>query len=204
MKQRRAVYGWMTAVLLACVALWLGGRWLPMRGIGFALHARSEYEARDTVVGGVEVRAQGFNASSESHTTRVPFVMRVKDGNTYAIKVEIGVPEEIDGAVRILSAKATLGDRTEPLTFTPSELDAPPEPDWHPLLESYRGTGRLAQMFADERLEIPAETPELVLAIAFEIRTADGTRRREATLKLPRREWSSNGPVFNWRPIFGQ
>jgi hypothetical protein len=186
------------------VALWFGSRWLPARGIGIALHARSEFEARDTVVGGVEIRAQGFSAGSEGHATRVPFVMRVKDGNTYAIKVEIGIPEDIDGAVRILSANAVLGDRTEPLTFSPSELDAPPEPDWYPLLESYRGTGRLAQMFADERLDISREVPELLLSITFEIRIADEIRRVEATLKLPRREWSSNGPVFNWRPIFGR
>ncbi|MHC4223657.1 MAG: hypothetical protein ACYSX0_19090 [Planctomycetota bacterium] len=204
MKKRRAVYGWMTALVVICAALWLGSTWLPRHGIGFVLHARSAFEAREATVGGVSVRAQGFNASSEGHTTGVPFVMRVRDGDTYAIKVEIEVPENVDGAVRILSAKATLGDRTEPLTFTPSELDAPPEQEWHPLLESYRGTGRLAQMFADERLEIPKEIPELLLAIAFEIRIADESRRRETTLTLPRREWSSNGPVFNWRPIFGE
>ena len=105
---------------------------------------------------------------------------------------------------RLVASVAGSAHTPQSLTFSPSERDAPPEPDWHPLLESYRGTGRLAQMFADKRLDISREVPELLLSIAFEIRIGDEIRSGEATLKLPRREWSSNGPVFNWRPIFGR
>ena len=202
MKLRTAVYGWLPAVIVICMVLWLGGRWLPSRGFGYAFHEHSEFGSRESAASGAEVRVEVFNVSAEYHSGSLPFVMCGADGDTHVLKVEIRVPEEIEGEVRIVSASVVAGDRTMPLQLGVAG-GKPPETDWHKLEPSYRGPGRLVQLIGSDRMEIPRDVSDLGVGIAFEIRTGGETRQGTTALKLARREWESSGFLFNWRQVFG-